>query len=775
MKQTYLHSLFAPLHIILLTLVITSCVPNVQEQKNTRSKDSSNAIFGSVKVGLYQGRVLEDNPIILSRDANLSDSYDLNRLLTTTTITSNSFLKGNSSCNGLTYCFEVRAIKESPSALQTSDGKWGFNANTPEFLQVNTFYHLNTIMNLFFSDLTKSFARAYVGTTSTTNYDTSLPRSIQNISTNVFSLISNPLIAYADCNEADNAFFSHATQTLCFGFISEHPKVKWAQDSTVIYHETGHFLQKVQLNLRNSLTGPRVDMGNSSYDEAASIGEGLSDYYSYFINGRTHFAEWGAGRFLNADRPISESDSIYPTGISTDPDQRLSYPQFVSYDPNTPSNPTEDVHASGKIISHYLVALTEDLQEKCLMSRREASDLVIHFINETLAEHGDLSSNGIQGISSGTHINNRAAYSADWYRLVNPITYRSFMQTFAKNLKNDLFNSSLNRCKGSVYQKDQIEYLIDQYGLLLFRTYNENRNASGGTLTAVNSVNRKKSVLISKNLIILDPTPNANTAFVIDDRESIKGVVAELQTGSLLGSLSAQTPSDFGFNNDNGKMSPGEVVAVALNLYNNSNSPMGGVQVLANNWRHADNSGNPYQFPASMSTDRWPLLAEGGVLYNDAVAITAASSTDFAPVCFIQANEATGTKWISQSTFKTNMALNSSLCLDPNKTNECFIRALKGADQANYSKIDAKKTWGQTFADPETGAAPTFKSGNMILFEVSKHIPPGTVVDCRLRVRFTNCEDCYHDTSNSNDDYTDAEYNGPRPFKIIHLQIPIID
>ena len=76
----------------------------------------------------------------------------------------------------------------------------------------------------------------------------------------------------------------------------------------------------------------------------------------------------------------------------------------------------------------------------------------------------------------------------------------------------------------------------------------------------------------------------------------------------------------------------------------------------------------------------------------------------------------------------------------------------------------------------------------VILLEVSKQIPPGTIVDCRLRLRFSNCEDCYHKQSTdatktnfSSDshlegyDFTDTDYNGPRPFKIIHLQIPITD
>jgi hypothetical protein len=374
------------------------------------------------------------------------------------------------------------------------------------------------------------------------------------------------------------------------------------------------------------------------------------------------------------------------------------------------------------------------------------------------------------------------------------------MQTFAKNLKNNL--SGLNRCNGSAYSQDQIESLIDQYGLLLFRTYNQNRNLSttSGTFvnTPINATNRKKSVLISKNLLILDPTANSSSAYVIDNHDQIKNLISTLQTGGIIGNLSPLTPSDFGFNNDNGKMSPGEVVALALNLYNNSNSPMAGIQILANDWNHAyldtiTNSIHPYQFPASLSNDQWPLVSEGGIVYpclNDPCAIDSAGNTlyrtfttDQSPICFIQSNETNSTKWISQKDYAKKIGMSDfNSCLDKDKPNECFIRAVKGADQSYYSKINPKSTWAQTMANPTTGKAPALDGGNVILFELSKNIPPGTVVDCRLRVRFTNCEDCFHDDrimDSTNKklyyDFKDIDYNGPRPFKIIHLQIPITD
>lgn len=770
MKKEF--STFNSLTIALVTLVLSSCVPNTGT--SPRSRDTSNAIAnGSTKVAVGQGRILSDNPIILSKNPGLADSYDLNKLLSTANITNDAFLKGNPSCSGLDYCFEVRENKDSPSPLQTTDGKWAYNVNTPEFLQVNTFYHLNKISSLFYGNLTTSYSRAY-DAFSFPQYDTALPLDLV-ASAGVFKGLNTPLIAYANCDVANNAFFDSTTQTLCFGYLTGHSAVKWAQDSSAIYHEMGHFFQKIQLNFRNHSNIQQVDMGNGNYSEAGSIGEGLADFYSYYVNGRTHFAEWGAGRFLNVSRPMSEADPLHISSLSTDPDQRLSYPEYLTYDPNRSTIPVVDVHLSGMIISHYLVALTEDIQDKCSMTKRDSIDLVTHLLNETMAELGDLSTKGTENNLTGlSKVNLSSSRAYEWFSKVNPLNYRSFTQTLAKNLLSNLGNAGLARCNGSIYTKDQIESLIDQYGLLLFRTYNENRNLSnpgGLTNTAINSINRKKSVMISKNLLIFDPTLNASTAYVIDNRAEIKDSITALQANGLISSLSSQTPSDLGFNNNNSKVSPGEVVAIAVNLYNNSNSTMGGIQVLANDWKHADATGKPCQFSSSMSNDQWPLTSEGGV---PCPTITSAAATDFAPVCFIQSNEATATKWASQQEFKTKMALDSTSCLDPANDKECFIRAIKGADQAIFNKLNAKSTWAQTMTAP---GAPTPKLdlGNTILFEVSKHIPPGTVVDCRLRLRFTNCDDCYHDSTRSNYDYTDNDYNGPRPYKVIHLQIPITD
>ncbi len=777
------------LALVVVSGMLASCVPTAGT--SVRSRVNANATSGSTTVGVTQGRVLKDNPIILSNKADLDLNYDLNRLLgSAVTITSNSFLQANPNCFGLTYCFEVRDTRESVSALQTTDGKWSFRASSDEFLQVNTFYHMNKMFDQFFANINLSIASAY-DAFSIPLYDTAIPFSLRKPDGS-FTLNSQMLLAFSNCDVANNAYYDQATESLCFGYTGANKALRWAHDSTIIYHEAGHFMQRLQLNLRNTNQPMKVQMSNNLYNEAGAIGEGLSDFYSYYVNGRTHWGEWAAGH-LNGSRPLSESDTIHAPGISADDDGRLSYPQYINYDPNYATEPVEDIHMSGMIISHYLVALTQDLESKCSMTNPEAREFVMNILSESMAELGDLSTTGTQkyGQAGKVNMNTTNSNSYLWFSTINPITYRSFSQTIAKNLLNTVGNPALNRCNGSFYTRDNIESLLDSYGLLLFKTYNQHRNLTGllnpvtltiNANTPVTTANRKKSVLISKSNLILDPATGASSAYVIDNRVQIAAGITQLQTAGIIGTLSAQTPSDLGFNNNNSKVSPGEVVAIALNLYNNSNSPMGGIEILANDWDHADqaNLNRPCVF------DSWPLDTEGGSNAANCALIGATPGTpslagvpattgDFAPVCFIQHNDSTATRWISQSEFKTKVAIDSNSCLDKTNDKDCFIRAIRGADKAHYSKINPKSTWGQTMANPTTGKAYSLDWGNVLLFEVSKSIPPGTVVNCRMRVRFTNCEDCFHDGTAANNDFKDVEYNGAKPYKIIHLQIPITD
>ncbi len=752
------------IQLLAVAVLSSSCIPT-SKTSGLRGRVSSGSTTGSTVVGLTQGKILADNPIILSKNPSLSTSYDLNRLTSVVTITSDSFLRGNTSCYGLTYCFEVKATKDSVSALQTTNGKWGFDAQSSEFLQVNTYYHLNKILNQFFTNLGMTYSYSL-----RTN-DTAIPSSLFQVG-NTFRLNATPLVAFANCDEKNNSQYTRANETLCFGYSGDNKELKWAHDSTIIYHETGHFLANLQMNFRNlDPNGIKSQLGSYTiYNEAGAIGEGLSDFYSYYVNNRTHWGEWAAGK-LSASRPISESDPLHVPGLSESEDERLSYPQFLNYDPRNPTQPYEEIHIAGGVISHYLHALAKDLQVKCSMTPAESREFVVYILNESMAELGDLTSYGTErnGGAGKVNLNQDPSLAYLWQSMVNPINYRSFPQTIAKNLLNSIGDPLLSLCNGTYYTQDNIETLLDSYGLLLFKTYNQHRNLTSSLKvnTPINPTNRKKSVLVPKNNLILDPSTGASSAFVIDNRTSMKKIIEDLQSAGVIGTISAQVNTDY--NNNNDKVSPGEIVGIALNMYNNSNSTMAGVQILANDWDHADSSGKPCR----LSNDQWPLESEGAS--TDTASCNTVTATNFAPVCFFQSNESNSTRWISQKEFKEKLALDSSLCLEKNSDKDCFIRAVKGADQAIFSKINPKTNWGTTFANAKTGAAAGLTLGNVILFEVSKQIPPGTIVDCRLRARFTNCEDCYHRSPTDINDFLDVDYNGSNPFKIIHLQIPIID
>jgi hypothetical protein len=761
-----------------------SCMPSVSKNSLRGRTNGSLVDNSTLKTG--EGKVLLDNPIILSNNTNLDSSADLNRYLSSAVkITENSFLNSNPNCYGLTYCFQIMGTRTDSVSLQTANGKWGYSATSDEFTQVNVFYHLNAIYDRIMQNLSYGAASSY-DYFGTPLYDTSIPKTVQQAD-GTYTLNTKILSAIANCDSENNASWEPAQTSLCFGFTNT-PSVplRWGHDSTVVYHEAGHFFQEVFLNLRNSRSLDREAkpaMGNGhGYSESGALGEGLSDYFSYYINGRTHFAEWAAGRYLGASRPISESDSLHAAGISADRDQRLSYPDYIDYDVNHIGRPLEDVHSAGMIISHYLVALTEDIKTKCSMTTKQAQEEVMHVVAESLSELGDLTTKGTANGSVGK-VNMSTDYALDWFNVQNPINYRSLTQTLAKNLLINIGNPLLNRCNGSYYQKDDIESLLDDYGLLLFKTYNQHRNIADFATkinTAITSTNRKKSMLVPKSALIFDPASDASIAYVFDKQKDIKDAIANFKSAGHSVTISDQIKEDLPYNNGNSKISPGEVVGIALNLYNNSNTTIGGVQILANDWDHADNSGgalngHPCQFSSTQSNDTWPLESEGASTAANCSAVNATSS-DFAPICFIQSNESNSTKWISQKEFRQKLALDNNFCLTPGSEKDCFVRVIKNLDTSSYSKINPKATWGKTFTSSNPNdPTPKLSVGHLFFMEVSKHIPPGTVIDCRVRARFTNCEDCYHDSTRSNYDYKDVDYNGPKPFKVFHLQIPITD
>ena len=754
--------------LVLLCLAICSCVPSPR----TGGRLSSGATVSNSNLATGYGLLLDANPIVLTGNTTLAASKNLNELLTKTQyfITTDQFLNG--SCPNVSSCYSVKQDQTS-LPLQNSTSKWGYDANSLEFLEVNTFGHMKILTDRYQEQLGNWSSSA----DSLLSYNFSIPKSF-NLSTTIANWKGgSSLVGYSNCDVQDNAFYSPSTFSLCFGTDSIEPTVKFAQDPSVIYHEMGHALQDIMINMRNVAGGitPKSTVGNLFYDEAGAIGEGVSDFFSYYINHRTHFGEWALGRFNNQSRPLREDDSLHAPGISMADSERLSYPQYINYDPNFPTDPFEDIHYGGQIISHFLVALTDDLVTTCSFSREKAVEHVAFFLTETFAYKGDLTTRGKNTGASG-RVNLNTTYASEWLKKANPFNFRSFAQIMGATIKNYLSNPSINACAGSIYPQDKIEQLLDLYGLLLFENYNDDGSlASSGT--SVSSLNRKKSVLINKSLLALDSRSGASKAFIFDDRASMISALRSLQANGQAPDISDQIEDDLPYNNGNAQISPGEFVGLSLNLFNNSNSDMAGVEILANDWDHVTSENTLNRAPCNNLGDSWPSTSEGAApSTGDCATVSTSNGLDgdiTGPACFMQYSDETSTKWVSQDQFRKLKGDEPNICLGGSgSTKDCYFRVVSGADHAIYSRIGAKKTWAETMTT--SSGTPTFNYSNIMFFEVSEWIPPGTTFHCRFRARFTNCKDCWHDSA-TGDDYLDKEYSGAKPFKIVPFEFTVIN
>lgn len=741
-------------------------------------------------------------------------------------------------------CVRVFENKDNIQLLpRNTDRTWIFETGSAEFYQVNTLYHINQALESFFDKLSFTYNRVH-------SLGPSIPRStppylhqtemfwfrgVTNMDSKYFR--NGYINTYSQCDLENNASFSPVGPELCFGFSSEYDKLFMAQDPTVIYHELGHAFVSLLMNLRNAtLNGThtfRSSLGTFGYDEAAAINEGIADYFSFMINQRTHFGEWGLGVGASQSRPMSEDDPLHISAVDTTSEGRLSYPNYVVYDPNFPDSPLESVHYAGQIASHYFVALTKEFKKQCSLSSDsdeahvEATSYVFLLLAETMSELGDLNAKAIDDYFFSTPFNDNVYFSnLDsensflWAHIVNPPTFRRFFQIFAKNLNKFISDSSLGLCKQ--FSRNESEKLLDDYGLLLFKTYNNNGNSTKDrtityndavdsipeqTLTSVNENNRRKSVLISKELLSLDARsndrPDAVSYFVIDNRSDMEGLLQGLLFKGLSIPFSTDTAS-IDYNNSNLRISPGEIVAVIPNLFNGSNSTMAGVQILATDWDHVDitdlDTGN---FTPCLVDDVTTVdegATEGGTCasasYPDKEYVRLIKDTStgkfpsnaVAPVCMVllEDEEEGSSRWVSQNEFRTKQGLSlvdkdclgyqASGTTDEDFTfnpHECLVRFLPGANDATFSQIYSQNDYHtSTVKDSETKS---FGAGNLLLLEVNKWIPPGTKFRCRLRARFSNCSDCFHDPDNNNDDYLDSDYLGYKPFKVINFEFDIND
>ncbi|MBT4791607.1 MAG: hypothetical protein HON90_08555 [Halobacteriovoraceae bacterium] len=880
------------IYLSLLTILIIGCNGITEVDQSSSSRSSASAYAGTNQALIYP-----DNPVALE-GKNVSYA-NFEGYLLAKTITESNYL--NTTCNFTQYspdsfdptqniyykdtttntCLEAfNDQKTATQILQSINGSWVYPNHSDEFYQVNTFYHSKIIMERYLESL--SFAHKYVHLDSKMEIP---PATKYNfIDTQSYWLTDSgaitPLKTYANCIDIKKsaAYFSPAQNLTCYGYDTTNA-FKVVQDPSVIYHETGHAIVKAMMNQRNITSGIdpvtynpvnkshsyQSDLGEAFYDEAGAINEGIADYFSYYMNQRTKIAEFAFHKLIGSYRPIDEDEQAHTADVSTT-GARLSYPEYLYYEPLDASLKIEDVHNAGAIVTHYLVALTKDLKSSCSYPtgtsndeiHKTATNYVFLVLNETLAEIGDLTGKGSDLFSQYatydstqenvyfTNLNNEASFL--WTQFVNPPNFRRFFRIFAKNT---LHYISSGLCPE--FSIDDSEQLLDDYGLLLFKSYEDRGNGidsnslaaqsyalhtgksvfSSKTLipfsfnTQVNEDNRKKSILISKDFMQLD---TESVAIVIDSQTAVDNILSEL---TFEGKHVIPTEGIAGTEYNNGKIniSPGEVVALTLNIFNNSNSTMGGIQILANDWDHMKlaNTANTYinrtinknalaagditgniASHAPCAFDDFPSESEGGVTdtittspgncsyisrTNESIDTTEVVTTTHSkydvdspqPICMVQYSDENETKWVSQDFFRTySLGLEESDCLNNASMshsnfnpNECLIRILPGANQSILGKIDPQKSWINSVKS-ENQVEFSVNAGNVVLMEVNKWISPGTKFNCRFRARFSNCRDCFdnfqfNDMPSTLTDYADYEYAGAIPYKIINFQFTVLD
>jgi hypothetical protein len=756
-----------------------------------------------------------------------------------------------------TDCLQVLESETAGlSPIQPNNGNWNFPANSSQFYQVNAMYHANKVVARMLD--TMGFIHQNLHTQ---NFVKSLPPAVPyalaEMGTWWFKYLTGTsqmtksarLTVQSRGNVTDNAFYDPITNQVVLGYLSQYPdKVLMVQDPSVIYHEMGHVFMTLFLNMRNAekVAGVWRPLPYQAfpyygaYDELSAMGEGVADYFSYAMTGRTTFGEWGLGRFLASSRPITEDNPMHAPGISDAIDERLSYPDLMAYYPQDPSQLVHGVHNTGMITSHYLVALTNTLKQECFMDQDIAVKHVMLLIAETLAYLGDLTGKGSDyngTVKSLVNLSKSGAY--EWYYGTRRINMRRFYQTFARNVYHHM---TLNACPNLT--KEKSEQLLDMYGLLLFRHYDDNgtfsdsssaqatrrdsfvmSSGAGGLKlaqlpgfsaldnstkwgfnyplladfsfpfttapTAVDEANRTKTLLVPKSMLEVKTT-GAYSTLLLDDTQAFGNTIATntLFEGRVISPSVGLAGAQY--NNNNLKISPGEIAGLVLNLENRGNTAIAGVSILATPWAHMEvqtdaGTGQPSWLSKPCSINGFPSTSEGGKACTDAVLpengnrFKRLSTGHYPPkalhpVCLVQKSSTNETLWISQDEFRrTVMQLPDNKCLGFGTPDfvpsECLMRFLPGKDSAFLSKIDPLKSYSQT-VNPN-GDEDTLESAFLAL-EVNKWITPGTMFTCRLRAQFTNCSDCFQPAA-TEDDYTDIEYGGHKPFKVIDLPITILD
>lgn len=797
---------------IILSLLMIACNISPNKTRDTTSK------FSGLQTG-YAFLMME-NPVVKN---NSKATLPLNPgkffADTPQLVTTNSSLSHDCQFNGVSVTNCMRSLYDATSTepLQRSTESWTQNPRSAEYLQVHAFFHAKNMLERFYRSM--DYTQQYLTTKHSSSVFTAAPSfpfltpanwAWLNTST-APQHTSQTLDIIAFCPDSPNGqptvAYSPAERRICFGSkqVFNTHGFSFLQDPSVIHHEMGHVLVDIMINLRNSNSVVKTDLGFISYDEAGALNEGIADYMSYIMGHRNRAFEWALGKGLtllgnydNAIRPLSENDPIHTENISSAHHERLSYPHYVNYNPHTPNTNVEDIHMAGQIISHYLTSLTKDLKTTCHIEQETAENYVLMNITQTLAELGDLTAKGTDLNSIlGNHLTNLSPHASyTWITTTKPINYKRFFQAFAKYT---LHSITMDLC--TAYTKDKLEQGLDRYGLLLFPTYlDDGKNTLGLTpslaglspppsSTMINPLNRSRTVLVSKDQLTLPTTQETRPqVYLLDSVSDVNNVIkSHFFKGTPLDLSLSNDLAGVRYNNDNRFFSPGEVVALSLNLANNSNIPMSGVQILGNDWDHLkkENPTDPYPKPCKING--FPGLSEGGVTDSTTTPTTGdcayqspnpaapTTTTDkLEPICLVRKVDNGETTWITQNEFRNtpSLGLSAAECLAGGvNPNECLVRIVPGGDSSVFSKIDPGKTWAETMYGNSNN--PTFSNSAFIVMELNKWIPQGTIFSCRFRARFTNCSDCEQDNTGAT--IPEPQYSGYKPYKVIDFQFSVVN
>ena len=492
---------------------LSSCLPEQVLTKGERIAQSRGSHNAASSVPLYHSRILKKSPILIAPKAHPAD--ELFRYLNPhpSYIVDKNVLQYDCKFDDgifLEHCMGVQKNEVLPITV-SSNQKWAYSPESQEFLEVNTFYHASQSISEFFR-LQKSSIDL-----SMANFDdhSSIPESLrQGTSLAPLWLGDKKLTLYSDCQKKGRPFFLFASSEVCLGDHESVASLNFSEDPDIIHHEMAHFFSTVLYNQRNAAdtslpSNRRLSFGGLGYSEMDLIAEGFSDWFAHHHSKRTRVFEW-AGHLTKNVRPVTEADSLHrlnQIGLSTKKNERLRYPDFINYYHYDPFDfLTEDVQQAGMIVSHFLTTLGREMKEVCQVSSEKSNELLFYLVQETLSEMGDLTTRS-RNSSTVSRVNMIPDVSHIWAHLHTPPNVRLFAQKMGKHFLRTI--NGQEACGGIVFGQDRLEEIIDSYGLLLFRTYNESGNCEDSTHCAISQntlvtpTHRKISTLLSKNSLVL--------------------------------------------------------------------------------------------------------------------------------------------------------------------------------------------------------------------------------------------------------------------------------